>query len=232
MWAEVSILDGPGGAQSLNLSDIFKKKDESKDEVASPQTEVKKPSGDEESAALRAALDEERRTRAAIEAAAAEAQRQLAAAAAAAEQKAAREEAARVAAERREEAAAQMARAREIGRALQDEQARAERETAEAAVAAQEAAERAAGRPVLIKLRGCRPLTGGGGPPKPLPPGCRVFRGAVPRAAIERALPALSRRAEAEGRQITAGQTDGKRKQVHAHASMLMPMLIPIIPCP
>ena len=46
------------------------------------------------------------------------------------------------------------------------------------------------------------------------PPGCRLYRGAVPRALCAREEPALTSRALAAGAPIEAGHADGLRVQV------------------
>jgi hypothetical protein len=100
--------------------------------------------------------------------------------------------------------------------ALQAEARREEARALEEQLEAERQQERASNRAVHIRWRGKPTLHRTDA--DPLPKGCRVYRTAVTPAVAERALPDLQQRAEQESRPITAGQADGKRKQVKVSA--------------
>ena len=100
--------------------------------------------------------------------------------------------------------------------ALQAEARREEARALEEQLEAERQQERASNRAVHIRWRGKPTLHCTDA--DPLPKGCRVYRTAVTPAVAERALPDLQQRAEQESRPITAGQADGKRKQVKVSA--------------
>ena len=96
---------------------------------------------------------------------------------------------------------------------LQAEARREEARALEEQLEAERQQERASNHAVHIRWRGKPTLHRTDA--DPLPKGCRLYRTAVTPAVTERALPHLQQRAEQESRPITAGQADGKRKQVN-----------------
>lgn len=153
--------------------------------------------------------------------AAAQAESAAAAAAAAAAQEEAR------AAKERADAATRQLLARQREDELEEERAVAKRkmrEEEEEDNRVNEMIRAFACRPVRVRMRNMPDIAPS--PPDletPLPPGCRVYRRAIRPSIIGRTLPDIAQRAEAQGRDIQAGQTDGKRKQVSLEASEDIP---------